>query len=243
MKSVVVITPTVGSDHLIQCVESVAKQTYQNVKHMVVVDGSENNWKYSENHECTIRGTLYEMVKPNLTVHMLDNNVGGDGWYGHRIYAAFSYLVNEDYVCFLDEDNWLEPDHVEKMVENIEQNNLNWTHCLRNIYRKDGTFACRDECESLGSKPIWVALYKGIANQYHIDTSSFMVRREALVHVAGAWYGQWGADRQFFQALKRYFPNWKTTENYSLNYRLDGNPGSVTKEFFLEGNKYMRDKL
>lgn len=237
MKSVVIITPTIGSKHLEQCMQSITSQSYKNINHVVVIDG----WDHAEK--------VYDQFPPyikratKISDYCLPDNVGGDGWYGHRIYAAFSYLVNEEYVCFLDEDNWLEPNHVEKMVENIEQHNLNWTHCLRNIYRKDGTFACRDECESLGSKPIWVALYKGITNQYHIDTSSFMVRREALVHVAGAWYGQWGADRQFFQALKRYFPNWKTTENYSLNYRLDGNPGSVTEEFFIQGNKYMRDKL
>ena len=124
------------------------------------------------------------------------------------------------------------------MVDNIEQNNLAWTHCLRNIYRKDDTFVCRDNCESLGSHETWIAhKHKGV--NYHVDTSSFMVRREALVMIASAWYGQWGADRQFFNALKEYCNPWNTTNCYSLNYRLDGNLGSVTEEFFLEGNKYM----
>lgn len=225
-KSVAIITPTIGSDHLDKCMSSVNFQTYPNVKHLVVIDGPENASKaYNHFPDCL----------KNVEDICLGSNVGAGGWYGHRIYAAFSYLVNEDLVCFLDEDNWLEANHVEEMVKRITEENLDWTHCLRNIYRKDGTFACQDNCESLGSWNIAGSI------QPHIDTSSFMVKREILVSVAGTWYGQWGADRQFFGALKQWYPNWDTTCNYSLNYRLAGNPGSVTEDFFINGNKYMEE--
>jgi hypothetical protein len=172
----------------------------------------------------------------NIDEIVLPTNVGANGFYGHRVFAAFSYLVNEDYVCFLDEDNWLEPDHVEAMVENLQHNNLDWTHSLRNIYRKDGDFACRDDCESLGQWPAW----NGV-NNFHADASAFLVKRDVLVRIAGAWYGGYAQDRIFFQTLKQYFPNWKTTCNYSLNYRLGGNEGSVKEEFFVAGNKYMEE--
>jgi len=39
-KSVVVITPTVGSAKLADAVESVANQTYKNLTHLLVVDGA-----------------------------------------------------------------------------------------------------------------------------------------------------------------------------------------------------------
>ena len=52
----------------------------------------------------------------------LQENIG-KGWYGHRVYAACSFLVNADVICYLDEDNWFEPDHVEKMVKKLEEDN------------------------------------------------------------------------------------------------------------------------
>ena len=42
-----------------------------------------------------------------------------------------------------------------------------------------------------------------------------------------------------FQTLKQYFPKFECTGDYTVNYRLDGNPGSVTKEFFEHGNSLM----
>jgi hypothetical protein len=64
-----------------------------------------------------------------------------------------------------------------------------------------------------------------------------MVKRDIAIRIGQAWYGQWGADRQFFGALKQHFPNFACTKEYTLNYRLDGNDNSVTKEFFDQGNE------
>jgi len=69
-----------------------------------------------------------------------------------------------------------------------------------------------------------------------ITTSSFMVKADIARKIGQAWYGQWGADRQFFNALKQYFPNYSCSREYSLCYRLDGNPNSVNAEFFEKGN-------
>lgn len=236
MKSVVIITPTIGSDHLKQCVESVQNQTYSNIKHLVVIDGIENNQKYSINNECTIRGTLLEMVRPNIAVQVLEENVGANGWYGHRIYAAFSYLVNEDYIIYLDEDNWLEPNHVESLINTIESGNLHWAYSLRNIVSKEGNWICEDNCESLG----W---WTSVAGYNHIDTSCYCIDRNIATKAAYAWYGQWGADRQFFQQLYKINDNFSTNKEHTVNYRLDGNPGSPTKEFFIQGNRKMEENI
>jgi hypothetical protein len=63
-----------------------------------------------------------------------------------------------------------------------------------------------------------------------------MVKRDIAIRIGQTWYGQWGADRQFFGALKQHFPNFACSKEYSLNYRLDGNENSVNKEFFDKGN-------
>jgi hypothetical protein len=115
-------------------------------------------------------------------------------------------------------------------VERIKKG-VDWAYSLRKIVDKEGNFVCEDNCESLGQWPIYFN-----KDAYHIDTSSYMVKAEIARKLGAAWYGQWGADRQFFTALKQYFPNFSCSREYSLCYRLDGNDNSVTEEFFEKGN-------
>lgn len=220
---VAVITPTIGSGHFWKCVESVQEQDYLDVSHYVFIDG--------QDYKTKVEDTLFCLGgKKRVATINLSENIG-KGWYGHRAYAASSFLVNADVLCYLDEDNWLEPNHVSSLVKILRDSNVPWAYSLRKIFKKDGTFACEDNCESLGLWPIY--FHK---DQYHIDTSCFAVRQRVAVQIGQAWYGQWGADRQFFGALKHYFPGFKCSQEYSLCYRLDGNPGSVNEEFFIKGN-------
>ena len=222
---VAVVTPTIASDLLEQCVSSVDNQTYKNLTHYIFIDGCQYEPKA---REILVGSSKTRMVE-------LEENVGR-GWYGHRVYAACSFLVNADIICYLDEDNWYEPNHVEELVKAIETG-AQWAYSLRKIYDKHGNYICDDNCESLGKWPIYFN-----NDAYHIDTSSFAVRRDVAVNIGHAWYGQWGADRQFFSNLKKFFPNFECTGNHSLCYRLDGNANSVTSEFFEEGNKYTKEK-
>jgi len=96
---------------------------------------------------------------------------------------------------------------------------------------KDEKLLCEDNCESLGKWPVFFD-----PNVHHIDTSSFAIRRDIAVRIGHAWYGQWGADRQFYQALSTHFPNYDCTNAHTLCYRLDGNPNSVKADFFESGN-------
>ena len=217
---VAVVTPTIGTSHLSDCLNSVESQTYENLTHYIFLDGEE---EYGSNIWHQLDG--FSKVK---TIRLQENI--GKGWYGHRVYAASSFLVNADIICYLDEDNWIEPCHVEKIVNKLEEGN-DWVYSLRKIHDKDGNFLCEDNCESLGKWPVF-----SNPNAYHIDTSCYGVRRDVAVRIGHAWYGQWGADRQFFAAIKQHFPNFGCTNVHTVGYRLDGNPNSVTKEFFEEGN-------
>jgi glycosyltransferase involved in cell wall biosynthesis len=201
--------------------ESVQNQTYKNLTHYLFLDGQDVHVEFDEE-------------SPVKTIRMQENI--GKGWYGHRVYAACSFLVNADIICYLDEDNWIEPNHLQDIVDAIKQGN-DWAYSLRKIYNKDGEFVCEDNCESLGQ---WPVFFNDAV--HHVDTSCFAVKRSVAVAIGHAWYGQWGADRQFLNALKQYFPKVACTNKYSLCYRLDGNPNSVTKEFFEQGNAVMQQK-
>jgi len=222
---VAVVTPTIGNPKFRDCLNSVDKQTYKDLTHYVFIDGM----KYFPTVEKMIDG--HSKVK-TIT---LEENVG-KGWYGHRVFAACSFLVNADIICYLDEDNWYEPCHVEKLVNKIKEGN-DWAYSLRKIYDKDGKYLCDDNCESLGKWPVYFN-----DQVHHIDTSSFAVKRDVVVKIGHAWYAQWGADRQFFSNLKNHFPKFACTNAHTMNYRLDGNPNSVSKEFFEEGNRINSEK-
>lgn len=216
---VAVVTPTIGNPKLADCLASVDKQTHKDLIHYIFIDGGE--------YKHIVDKRLNDATR--VKTIQLEENVG-KGWYGHRVFAASSFLVNADVICYLDEDNWFEPCHIEKMVKKIEEGN-DWVYSLRKIYDKDGNFICDDNCESLGKWPVY--FNDGV---FHIDTSCFAVRRDIAVRVGHSWYGQWGADRQFFSALSKAHPKFDCTNAYTSCYRLDGNPNSVNKDFFDQGN-------
>lgn len=228
-KTVTVITPTIGSTKLRDAIDSVKAQTYQHIKHLLVIDGpeySENVYKQLSFKELTID------IRPTISPY----NTGGGGFYGHRIYAAYPHLVNSDYIFFLDEDNWYAPDHVENLVKVLEQNAF--AYSLRQIYDENKNYLCDDNCESLGKWPIYFT--HGNEEHFLIDTSSFAFRRDFLITASQFWHHGWGGDRHFFYAVKDHC-KWDTSGKHTLCYRLDGNSNSVTADFFEKGNKSMAE--
>lgn len=219
-----VIIPTTGAASLKKAVESVIAQTHE-TKCYVVVDGSMN-------YDSSI--AILEPYVDSVQIAFLPENVGANGFYGHRVYAAFTHLVNTDYLCYLDQDNWFEPNHVQSCVDTITENKLQWCYSLRNIYNGD-RFACRDNCESLGK----YSSYHGIN---HIDTNSYFLTKRLVLQIASVWHGGWGQDRVFYSVIKEFLPNYDCTGEYTLNYRVAGNAGSVTEDFFHNGNKIQEKK-
>jgi Glycosyl transferase family 2 len=224
-KPVTVITPTIGSPKLKDAIESVKNQTYK-CNHLVVIDGPE------------YRPSFFDVMATGVNVVSSPENTGktGGNFYGHRIYAAYPHLINSDYILFLDEDNWYEPDHVESLVSLAEKNNLDFTYSLRKVFSAEGEYITSDNCESLGKWPIFSSRRSPHGEQYLIDTSSFCFKRNFIQQTCHLWHSGWGGDRRYFYAVKDHC-KWDTTGKHTLCYRLDGNEGSVTKEFFIEGNK------
>ena len=217
--SVTVVIPTTGADTLYDAVGSALSQVYENTRVLVVVDGPE------------FEDRTYHLLQhydgdSRLSFMVLPENVGANGFYGHRVYAAIGHLINTDYLCFLDQDNWFDPEHVSSLVNTIERKALDWAYSYRKIVDKQGQLICEDKCESLGKIT------------HFVDTNCYMLSRQVAVNVGHVWNGKWGQDRVFYDVASKYFPNFDGSGLYTVNYRLAGNDGSVTKEFFLNGNKH-----
>lgn len=225
--SATVIIPTTGAPELKGAVRSVLEQSYE-TKCYVVADGVQN-------HSRTRIITDDFLSRKNLERCYLPINVGANGFYGHRVYAAFTHLIDTEYVLYLDQDCWLDPEHVETCIKTMKEKDLDWSYSLRKICDKEGNFVVNDDCESLGK---WQS-YHGI---HHIDTNCYCLKTEVAIKLAQVWHGGWGQDRVWLQALAQHFPKFECTGKYSVNYRVDGNAGSVNADFFHNGNAIMKQK-
>jgi hypothetical protein len=229
--TVAIITPASGNPLVRQCIDSVDAQTYL-CKHYLFYDGIVSPERFN----------TYNKIHsgPNRDCAYWPSRINSDGVHteylaARRIYAASPYLVNEDYICFLNEDDWFEPNHVESLLTLIEKNHLDWAHSLRSVYDKEGNYLFPDNCESLGKYEIWNA-----PGCYLVESCSYMVKTNVLCAVAGAHnHREFGPDRLLFAMLAKLYPKFDCTGLHTMCFRLGGNEGSVSKEFLEVGNATM----
>jgi cellulose synthase/poly-beta-1,6-N-acetylglucosamine synthase-like glycosyltransferase len=195
-----VIIPTTGDEITDEAVCSVINQTVK-CKLLVVIDGEEAYFNSLK---------IFSGIKrPNTKFLTLSENVGANGWYGHRVYASVPMLVNTEFVAFLDQDNYFEPDFIEKMETAMDRHGKDIVTCRRKVVQQDGTLIGYDNVESVGANKLGYNLF---------DTSTYLIRQSIAHKVCPAIYGKWGADRPFTDAciahglvhLRNY---------YGLNYR------------------------
>jgi glycosyltransferase involved in cell wall biosynthesis len=156
-----VVTPYWGEDEWVldRCVKSVVRQ---NTEHVVVQylvgDGVDRDCV--RKWEC------------DRVVHFSLPHFGDYGNTPRCFGAALASRDGCDAICFLDADNWYEPDHVERMVsvmvetgvDVMVETGVDVVTCGRNLYRPDGTFLAVDnECDG---------------NQF-VDTNCFLIGKKA----------------------------------------------------------------
>ena len=243
---VTIITPTTGNQYLTECIASVRAQTYgkdssigysNKIEHIVVVDGNERWGKTNP--------ILMDAEFPNgLNEHVcvLLYSTGINRYNGHRVYGAATYFADGDYHLWLDDDNAIEPTHVESLVKLVQEKNLDWAFSFRKIIDGQGNVICNDDCESLG---LWHSILS--PQDFFVDVNCYFVKKEVAVGMSPVWYrkfrepGQMEIDRAIASVLMSKQNNLKFdgTKDYTVKYRV-GNTGlSVQAEFFIQGNQKM----
>ena len=219
--SVAVVTSTQGRSTITKAIQSVKDQT-RKATHYVFIHGAE----YSDK-------TVPHLADDTVAVHLPRAN-GGGGYGMAPVFALAPFAITEDVICYLDDDNWYEPDHIESLVEMIEKHDLGWAYSYRKIVDNEGNFICEDNCESLG-------MQLNSANQYLVDNSCYVVRTNVARRHSHAWYVPVVSDRSFQHELMRAGLSVGTTGKHSVNYRLskDGT-GGMTAEKFINNNEWMK---
>lgn len=200
---ITVITPTIGSPHLVANFKSVQAQTVP-VKQIIVVDGNE----YTEK----VFNLIASIPCKNVSIVQLPENTGRKKYYGHRIYAGMPYMINTDYVSFLDEDCTLHPNFAEIMMGAIGDKKEVAT-CRRSIIDQHGVELGADNVESIGLNEFGYTLHD--INTYLFRTIHWHRYSEALDRMG------WGADRLLAKQVERL--NRHThIKNPLVNYRIRG---------------------
>lgn len=230
-----VIIPTTGRTTLRRAVRSVMEQTFAGVVAVVVVDGPQ----YGPDVLRALDGMI-----PNGRIQLmpLPQNTGFGGYQGHRIYGAVPQLANQDWIFYLDDDNWYEPEHVTECVGACVENGLAWCAAMRRIVDADGREVCVDRCESLGIVPTWYN-----ETVYHVDTNCFCLSREVAIQLSQHWHRPHAPskadpanyvppDTAICMMLRQDAPRYALIAKPTVNYRIGSRPITPNREFFEKGN-------
>ena len=231
--SAVVITPTTGLPFLAKAMESTNNQPCE---HWIVIDG--------EQHAQKVADILAAGDYVNKKIILLPENTGKPDYhwsrkdnlkfFGNRIYAGISNLVNADHVLFLDEDNWFEPNHVESMVWMVNQREHEWCYSLRKCVDQEGNYLFNDDCDSLGIFASWKNINLVDMNCYCFKTE-FLMKINTALQTDYYW-----TDRLLSRvavSTAKDFYSYGCTGLYTVNYRVRPD----AEVFFREGNEYMNN--
>lgn len=229
----VVITPTTGLPFLAKAMESTNTQPCE---HWIVIDG--------EQHAQKVADILQAGDYVNKKIILLPENTGkpnnhwsrkeGVRFFGNRIYAGISNLVNADHVLFLDEDNWFDPDHVETMLRMmyVKDREHEWVYSLRKCVDQEGNYLFNDDCDSLGIFASWKNINLVDMNCYCFKTE-FLMKINSTLQTDYYW-----TDRLLSRvavSTAKDFYTYGCTGRYTVNYRVRKD----AEIFFREGNEYM----
>lgn len=127
-----VITPTYKrSDMLKRAIDSVLSQTYSDIE-LIIVNDNERNDEYSEK----LYSLLEQYSDPRLKFLEQAKHINGAVARNFGIKNA-----QGEFIAFLDDDDWWEPNKIELQVEEFKKLDDRWgvVSCLKKYY-KDGKF-------------------------------------------------------------------------------------------------------
>lgn len=123
-KKVSIIIPAYNAEKYIErCLNSILNQTYNNLEIFVINDGSTDNTEIICNKIAKKDKRLIIETKINEGVSKARN------------YALKK--VSGDYILFVDSDDWLENNMVEKMIKSSQENHSDIVFCEYNNYYED----------------------------------------------------------------------------------------------------------
>ncbi len=226
-------TPTLGHDSLVDTIESVQRQTYKNVRHVITTDTQEGHEKVNK---------ILMSLKPKNTLHFKNPETVAQG-NCENLTVGVCYLVNYDYWQNCGTGDWLDDTHFQDVNDTFEKYKCSWVWCLRKMWDWNKEFIVPDIFESIAHHVSWNNYRFIIANDCHI-VPRYLMYSIANVNVMARLYKTCN-DQAIFNELRYKYPHFRGTNKYSFNFRLnkDGDikKNQNAKAWYLEGYKVMKE--
>ena len=215
-----VVIPTLLRPSLLRAVRSVfAQDLAGRVQILVGIDIAEGDHAVLENLRQECPGHMHLMIlDPGYST-----SIRHGGLYSNRYSGALrtilTYLANSRYVAYLDDDNFLAPEHLSSLLKAID--GVDWAYSWRwFVAPGDGTPLCIDDWESVGpGAGVYLEQFGGFA-----DPSTLMIDKLACHDVAPLWaIGPFqdggGEDRVVFENLRTRYRG-AATERATCYYQM-----------------------
>ena len=161
-KEVSIIVPVYNVEkYLRTCLDSILRQTFQDFELILIDDGSTDQSgricdEYAAQHDCMI--VLHKKnAGPNAA----------------RIDGI--KLAKGTFITFIDSDDWIEPNHIELLVNSLKEKNADIVQCDYFINQDDKQTYVKNEPTSYGTKELIIQFLHGTI---HSGLPLKMVRKE-----------------------------------------------------------------
>ncbi len=161
MKTVSIIIPVYNTIRPLQkCIESVVAQTYPQLEILIVNDGS--------NQETA--AACDALAERDDRIRVIHKENGGTS-------SARNRAIDEstgDYISFIDSDDWVEPQFIEKLVENLIENNTDISQCNHFLEMEGRTYVNHAFFTFFGPTKEY---YKQLLESHRLDVQMFVWRK------------------------------------------------------------------
>lgn len=201
---ITIITPTLGRKTLIDLKDSLRHENIPYV-HFIMFDNNRCDNSLSPNELEDENTYCYEIKHP---LYPPKNHARMDVLL--RAYGAL--MARTPYVCFKDDDTWVEPNHLESVLNFMTNEELDFCYCIRRMWTREGEKLGIDNFEATGE-----------LNQFGytlIDNSSIYLNTAASRIIANVFLDNpiYGDDRLTHIPLKQHFRG-KRLNSVLVNHR------------------------
>lgn len=182
-----VITPTYRRDPMIvsRCIDCVRLQTVAEVEQFICSDGAP---------EPQIASLVGSVGDKRITYHNTEVKKPGD--FGNVVRSEMLKKARGEYVLFMDDDNLILPNYLEKMIAAIEESGKDFAVCRVVHFGPLREDVCGKPPKILTGIPVKL---------HHVDPLQVLVRREAMLEVGWDTERGYLADGYTLQALGEKF--------------------------------------
>lgn len=204
---ILVCMPTYHSklEWIKRAIDSLKSQTHENFDCFIVKDGCKKacdlkNCIECENCKETVNFCNSVTVDSRFKFFNLPVHCGAAGW-GPRNFAILN--SNHPFICYLDDDNWYESNHLESLY-NLMSENVDLVYTGTRLYDHNYNM--------IGER-----IHPHMPKAGYIDTSEIMHKRY-LINKYGGW--RFVSKCNDWDIVSRWVPNitWKHTNQITLNF-------------------------